>query len=201
MKHTIIAHSRENYADDKDYVRVMSKHEQFSDVGMTQLAIFGMAASILMDAIWQRIIKDEFGIEKLNELAMKFWKIIGEYTYPLVEMLLKISPEKDPWLQAKKAMKAVYGAYLVPIEVVRDDDEVFEFHILNCPYNAYKAFFDVREDDYVCRNWRDVHCAWLFMICKSAGVAEVVSEDKMIMDGAICCGQKTCHVTVRRKRS
>jgi hypothetical protein len=190
----------ESYTPDKDYILRMSKHEQFPDINMTEQAIFGMAASILMDAIWQRVLKEEFGKEKMDELALKFWEIIGEYSYPLVKLLLKMPPEKDAWVQVKKVIKGIYRAYLVPLDIIQDNDEALEFHILACPYEAYKDLFDVVENDYVCQNWRDVHTAWLYGLCNRAGVSAEVPLSGMTMDGAICCGQNTCHVTVRRIR-
>ena len=58
----------------------------------------------------------------------------------------------------------------------------------------------VVEDDYVCRNWRDVHTAWLYGLINKAGLAAEVPLSNMTMDGAMCCGKDTCHVTVRRAR-
>jgi hypothetical protein len=190
----------DNYTPDKDYIVRMSKHEQFPDVNMTEQAIFGMAAGILMDAIWQRVLKDEYGKEKMSELALKFWEIIGEYTYPLVQLLLKMLPEKDSWVQVKKVIKGAYRAYLVPLNIIQDDEDVLDFHILACPYEAYKGFFDVVENDYVCQNWRDVHTAWLHGLCNKAGVSAEIPKSNLTIDGAICCGQQTCRVTVKRER-
>ncbi|MDX9787534.1 MAG: hypothetical protein RBT11_12190 [Desulfobacterales bacterium] len=190
----------ENYTAEKDHIVRMSQHEQFPDINMTEQAIFGMAAGILMDAIWQRVLKEEFGKQKMDELALKFWEIIGEYSYPLVQMLLKLPPEKDTWVQVKKVIKGIYRAYLVPLDIIQDDADALEFHILACPYESYKGLFDVIENDYVCQNWRDVHTAWLYGLCKRAGLAAEIPLSNMIMDGAICCGQQTCHVIVKRKR-
>lgn len=190
----------ENYTPDKDYIVRMSKHEQFPDIDMVGQAQFGMAAGILMDAIWQRVLKDEVGKEKMDKLALKFWEIIGEYTYPLVQVLLQMPPEKPSWELVKKVIKGVYRAYLVPLDIIQDDENALEFHILACPYEAYKGFFDVVENDYVCHNWRDVHTAWLYGLCKKAGLAAEVPLSNMTMDGAICCGQDYCHVTVKRTR-
>jgi hypothetical protein len=32
---------------------------------------------------------------------------------------------------------------MVPLNIVRGDEDVLEFHILACPYEAYKGLFDV----------------------------------------------------------
>jgi hypothetical protein len=65
-----------------------------------------MAAGILMDAIWQRVLKEELGMERMNNLALRFWEIIGEYSYPLVQMVLQIpQPEKATWEHVKKVIK------------------------------------------------------------------------------------------------
>lgn len=199
-----------NYTPQTDYIARMarnpqlirgSKQEGFPDVDMAGQAVFGMAAGILMDAVWQRVVKEELGLERMNQLALKFWEIIGEYSYPLVQMLLQIpQPEKASWGHVKKVIKGIYRAYLVPLEIVRDDEESLEFHILACPYEAYKGLFDVGEDDFVCRNWRDVHTAWLFGLINKAGLAAEVPLANMTMDGAMCCGKDTCHVIVKRAR-
>lgn len=190
----------ENFTMDKDFILRMTKHEQFPDVNLLGQAQFGMAAGIAMDAVWQRILKDELGLEKMNELSLKFWEIIGEYTYPLVQVLLQMPPEPPSWELAKKVIKGVYRAYMCPLEIIQDDEDALEFRILACPYEFYKQFFDVKENDFVCHNWRDVHTAWLYGLCNKAGLAAEVPLSNMIMDGAICCGQDTCHVTVKRTR-
>jgi hypothetical protein len=199
-----------NYTPQKDYIVRMaknieliraSKKDGFPDIDMTGQAVFGMAAGIVMDAVWQRVVKEELGLERMNQLALKFWEIIGEYSYPLVQMLLQIpQPEKASWGHVKKVIKGIYRAYMVPLEIVRDDDDCLEFQILACPYEAYKGLFDVVEDDFVCRNWRDVHTAWLFGLINKAGLAEEVPLSNMTMDGAMCCGKDTCHVIVKRAR-
>ncbi|MGV8050806.1 MAG: hypothetical protein AB2L21_10855 [Anaerolineaceae bacterium] len=182
----------------QDYLKEVSKN--FPDLNWTDQAIFGMAASILMDVVWQRVLKDEYGKERTDELSMKMWEIVGAETYPLYAKMLGLPEKLSGKEDAKKVIKGIYRAYMVPMKITRDDDEYFNFELLGCPYNGYKAYFRVQEGDFICKNWWAVHMPWLYNALKAAGLDDLVAPSDMKKTEAMCCGADTCKLSIKWKK-
>ena len=178
-----------------DYIKDVSR--QFPDIDMTNQAIFGMVASILTDVAWERVIKETYGKEKCDELALKAWDMMGENAYPLFATMLGLPAKLDGIEDAKKIIKGLYRAYLVPMKITQDDENAFNFELLACPYNGYKSYFNVEEGDFICKNWWAVHPGWLYAVLKKAGIGHVVEPSNIKKHSAICCGADTCKLTIK----
>ena len=135
-----------------DYVATVSK--KFKDHNMTHQAAFGLAAGILTDIAYQRAAKKILGQAKYFELSSTAWIEIGVYTTKLMCMLLDLPKVRD-FKDLKNIIHTAWSAWLLPLNIVEDTEDIFKHEIMQCPFPVYGMLrFDVKEDDHICRTWQ-----------------------------------------------
>lgn len=184
----------------EDYITMMSQDKRFPNVTVLGIAQLGMIQAELEEFSWETVVMEELGKERMDKLAKKAWQQMGYTAYPLVQAMFGVAPEPPSWDFYKKVVKLIYQAFIIPIEITKDDDSVLEFNIVGCPYNGYKEYTGMKENDYCCNNLREVHPPWLYGMAVAGKVEKEVPLENIVMDSALCCGDKNCHVVIKRKK-
>ena len=178
----------------EDYVARVSK--QFENHDMTVQAMFVLAAGILTDICYGRAADKVLGRAKAFEVANVAWVMIGEYTTKLMSERLGILKVEN-FDNLKKIITAAYTAWMLPLNILEDTQDIFLYECLSCPFPAYGiGKFDVKTDDRTCRVWQAMTPAWLVGIIKEAGFADSYEPE---IYSAICRGDSCCKVAVKKK--
>jgi len=168
---------------------------QFENLDFAQQTAFNMAAVVLFDRAWARASNEFLGQDKAFQVTERAWNIIGEYTAELMQKALGLSA-MSKFEHVRGVIKAGYRAWLIPIQINQENDDLFEFECLACPFPSYGIeLFDVREGDHSCRVLKAMTPAWIDGIVNRAGLA---GHFTAVIDSAICCGDVTCKVTVTK---
>ena len=97
----------------------------------------------------------------------------------------------------KKIIEAAYTAWLLPLNILEDSDDIFKYECQSCPFPVYgMSRFDVKTDDHTCRVWQAMTPAWLVGIISEAGFGDVYEPE---IYSAICRGDDCCKVAVKKK--
>lgn len=179
--------------ESRDYVAEIS--DQFTDLDFAQQASFSLAAVVLFDTAWSRAANELLDENKAYEVTERAWNIIGEYTAELMQKQLGFSKILD-FDQLKAIIKAGYSAWLIPIKINKENDTVFEYECTACPFAAYGIeLFDLREGDHSCQVLKAMTPAWIDGIMNKAELSGLFKGE---IDSAICCGDSTCKVSVKK---
>lgn len=177
----------------EDYVAGMAA--QMENLDFAQQTSFSMGAVILFDTAWFGAVNEILGREKAYEITTRAWNIIGERTAQLMRQQLGYDKITE-FEQLKAVIQAGYRAWLIPITINQENEDLFEYECLACPFPAYGiGLFDVKEGDYGCQVWKAMTPAWIDGIISEAGLTGLYKAD---IASAICCGDSTCKVTVAK---
>lgn len=176
-----------------DYVANVA--DQFEDMDFPSQTSFNMTAVVLFDRAWALAANEVLGEKKAYEVTERAWNIIGEYTVELIQAMMGLSEVSD-FSHIKAILKGGYRAWMIPIRINKENDEIFEYECLACPFPSYGiARFGVKEGDHSCQVLKAMTPAWIDGIVAKAGLTGKIERS---IDSGICCGDGTCKVRVKK---
>jgi len=176
-----------------DYVEEMVQKNK--NIDLTKQAAFSLASAIMIDIVWGRAAYEVLDEKKAHKVFSKAWTLLGEYSGKVMQMELGLA-RVTSFDELKTIIKSAYQSWLLPLDIIEDNEKIFKYQVMACPFPFYGVgLFEVEEGDHTCVLWKEASPIWLNGIIKQAGLS---GQYRANIDSAICCGDKTCLLTVER---
>jgi hypothetical protein len=162
---------------------------------LVKLATAGWASAVMVDICWGRAAGEILGEGKAHEVCERAWIKLGEYSCALTMNALGIT-KITSFDELKNLINACYQGTNYKMKINESNENVLSWEILDCYFPSFGyAFFDVKEGDSTCNEWKHGTYAWLMGIIKKAGLAGAYEPS---ISSGICCGDATCRVQVKK---